>query len=161
MQRPLGCSSTFNALKTPTITSSCWKSSWKCLRRIHQDDEQQASGHVLSALFDPHHAFQLHRNELATINTSFSFLPPSTPDSCDEMEVNHHNEQLAPFTVGLENEDPMDLDNESQNMTPRMPFGDVTARIENAQNPSAQARPATAPLRAGAVLIVSKRTSQS
>ena len=48
------------------------------------------------------------------------------------MEADHHDEQLLPSTVGLEDEDLMDLDNEAQNIAPRMPFGDITARIENA-----------------------------
>jgi hypothetical protein len=92
------------------------------------------------------------------MNSSFSFLPPSTPDPYDEMEVDCHDGQLLPSTVGLEDADPMDLDNEAQNIAPRMPFGDVTARIEHAQNPSDQAQPATVPSHARAVLIVFKRS---
>jgi hypothetical protein len=90
------------------------------------------------------------------MNSSFSFSLSSTPDSYDEMEVDHHDEQLLPSMVGIEDEDPMDVDNEGQNIAPRMPFGDITARIENAQNPSARAQPATVPLHAGAILIIAK-----
>ncbi len=45
------------------------------------------------------------------MNASFSFSLPSTPDSYDEMEVDHHDEQLLPSMVEVEDEDPMDLDN--------------------------------------------------
>jgi hypothetical protein len=86
------------------------------------------------------------------MSTSFSFLSPSTPDSHDEMEVGHHNEQLPPSMVELEDEDPMDLDNQAQNAaSTRTPFGDITARFENASAQARPATPATAPLHAGAM----------
>ena len=90
------------------------------------------------------------------MNTSFSFSLPSTPDSYDEMEVDHHDEQLLPSMVELEDEDPMDLDNEAQNTASRTPFGDITARFENASAQARPAIPATVPLHAGAILIIAK-----
>jgi hypothetical protein len=96
------------------------------------------------------------------MNSSFSFSLPSSPDSYDEMEVDQDELQLLPSTteasihhMGLEDEDCMDLDNEqAQNIAPRMPMGDITTRMENAQNLSAP--PASVPLHAGAILIISK-----
>jgi hypothetical protein len=61
--------------------------------RSHQDDErqEQAIDHVLSPGFDPYRIFQLHI-ERTTMNSSFSFSLPSSPDSYDEMEVDHQDE---------------------------------------------------------------------
>jgi hypothetical protein len=97
------------------------------------------------------------------MNRSFSFSLPSSPDSYDEMEVDQNEQQQLPSTteasihhMGLEeNDDCIDLDNEqARNIAPRMPLGDITARMENSQHPSAP--PATVPLHAGAILIISK-----
>ena len=92
----------------------------------------------------------------AIMSSSFSFsLPSTTPDSYDEMEAGYYG-QRPPSMAGIEDEDPMDVDNEAQNIAPRTPFRNITARIENA---SAQARPAipvTVTLHAGAILIISK-----
>ena len=91
------------------------------------------------------------------MSSSFPFSLPSTPDSYDEMEVDYDGQLPSSTAAGIDNEDPMDVDNEVQNIAPRTPFRDITARIENA---SAQARPAipavTVPLHAGAILIISK-----
>jgi hypothetical protein len=87
------------------------------------------------------------------MNNSISFSLPSTPDSYNEMEVDH-NEQMFPSTeasIILPSIDHMDLENEAQIIAPRMPFGDIT----NALNSSARGL-ATVPLHAGAILIISK-----
>ena len=90
------------------------------------------------------------------MSSSFSFSLPSTPDSYDEMEVDYDG-QLPSSMAGIENEDPMDVDNEAQSIAPRTPFRDITARIENASAQARLAIPAlTVPLHAGAILIISK-----